>query len=44
MTAAALEVLPDDVTAIGGLTMGAELGLPLRALVTAPDLGFDYEG
>jgi orotate phosphoribosyltransferase len=24
--------------------MAAELGLPLRALVTAPDLGFDYEG
>lgn len=24
--------------------MAAELGLPLRALVTAPDLGFPYEG
>lgn len=24
--------------------MAAEHGLPLRALVTAPDLGFDYEG
>jgi orotate phosphoribosyltransferase len=24
--------------------MAAEQGLPLRALVTAPDLGFDYEG
>ena len=24
--------------------MAAERGLPLLALVTAPDLGFDYEG
>ena len=24
--------------------MAAEHGLPLRALVTAPDLGFPYEG
>ena len=24
--------------------MAAEQGLPLRALVTAPDLGFPYEG
>jgi orotate phosphoribosyltransferase len=24
--------------------MAAEQGIPFRALVTAPDLGFDYEG
>jgi orotate phosphoribosyltransferase len=24
--------------------MAADEGLPFRALVTAPDLGFDYEG
>jgi orotate phosphoribosyltransferase len=52
---AILSILPDDVIAIGGLTMEADPvafitagvaaeGIPFRALLTAPDLGFDYEG
>ncbi len=68
---ALLAAIPDDTTALGGLTMGADPvafgvagvaaargrglrafsvrkvepeGIPFAALVTAPDLGFAYEG